>query len=912
MVLGLKKKDPSPKKAVNPLATGVMIGSITALAGTPAGEVRTLVLSLCETMPPDAFKQFVIRIAKGLGPGVHRTLVARGVGGPPGGWGNSALKSVLPSKAAKALVLGWLDRYEPEALEVWVADLVSSMPEETIASILPVALAWAALQSEQLQTIDPHATGPAAPPVEKQPGNATGQPGPKPSLWSKVNSLWGARNTSLVANSERAKASPSLAEVRNAICELGAKETYGLLLQLQLDIVRGLDPAMVEEEGNTLVSGGEVLASFQGAATSMAAALPTTILVAQLPRWAKLRLLAAEGLVLPPQPSLMPDAVLDTLTLLNLGKLEAKQLADLPRNDQEAHGLLAAIVAATALSGNKLKPDNTGLMAHNLQAHSPAGQSHALAPSQQLLLNRTEGGAAPSFQAVPLEGQPAKVGAAWDRQAQEGSAGGLAAPLGSTVAALFERLPPSFVADQLADIVETIPPDTLSDEVKSLVVALPPNALSELAERVADALPAAALRGLVEQIVGPYRSKASQASASTPGTAAIPADTADLAGEVAVHCGEETLRRVVAELLENIPPYALKERLERFVDSLGPTKLKEKILQLLRKWSERSTRFASFAEMREAKDAADRAAHQEAMTKKLIAEMDSGIVLGTPLLPKRRGLVATARSALGRVNNGRKARLLRNVVVKIPADVLATKVFETAAQLPPESFVGLAQDVAHTSWNLLAQRVKSDRNTRAAVAVASSAGTVAGGAVASSATLAKGGTIAGLAGAGKGATLGATVAGGTIAGGGALAKGAGVVALAAGAMASSAGTGTVDDLLSTTGEKLLPLWAQSVDTWSWIEDIEASVLVTAVVGGAAVAAYLTDPRNRGLEGAFEVSESLLKRVRLAMRRDAQLSTRLLLSLARTSPACRSIIYPEARAALERNQAETDARSELGS
>ena len=50
--------------------------------------------------------------------------------------------------------------------------------------------------------------------------------------------------------------------------------------------------------------------------------------------------------------------------------------------------------------------------------------------------------------------------------------------------------------------------------------------------------------------------------------------------QVAVHCGEETLRRVVAELLENIPPYALKERLERFVDSLGPTKLKEKILQV--------------------------------------------------------------------------------------------------------------------------------------------------------------------------------------------------------------------------------------------------------------------------------------------------------------------------------------------
>lgn len=37
-------------------------------------------------------------------------------------------------------------------------------------------------------------------------------------------------------------------------------------------------------------------------------------------------------------------------------------------------------------------------------------------------------------------------------------------------------------------------------------------------------------------------------------------------------------------------------------------------------------------------------------------------------------LLGSARAAAGRITNGRKARLLRNVVVKIPPDVLAAKV----------------------------------------------------------------------------------------------------------------------------------------------------------------------------------------------------------------------------------------------
>ena len=94
MAAGLGKEGTPPRRG--PLASGVVLGSITALAATPAGEVRTLILGLCQTMPPDAFKVFIVRVASGLAPSVHRVLIARAYGSAA--YGTAAIKRLLPRR----------------------------------------------------------------------------------------------------------------------------------------------------------------------------------------------------------------------------------------------------------------------------------------------------------------------------------------------------------------------------------------------------------------------------------------------------------------------------------------------------------------------------------------------------------------------------------------------------------------------------------------------------------------------------------------------------------------------------------------------------------------------------------------------------------------------------------------------
>merc|ERR1711871_1628404 len=73
----------------------------------------------------------------------------------------------------------------------------------------------------------------------------------------------------------------------------------------------------------------------------------------------------------------------------------------------------------------------------------------------------------------------------------------LQVPLGVVIGQAFEQLPPSFVAEQIAEIVAKIPPTVLLQEASNIVDALPSSTLTELADRLADALPASALRQLV-------------------------------------------------------------------------------------------------------------------------------------------------------------------------------------------------------------------------------------------------------------------------------------------------------------------------------------------------------------------------------------------------------------------------------
>ena len=54
-----------------------VVGSVAALAATPAAEVRVMILDLSENMQPEAFKAFVVRIASALPPGVHKGLASR-------------------------------------------------------------------------------------------------------------------------------------------------------------------------------------------------------------------------------------------------------------------------------------------------------------------------------------------------------------------------------------------------------------------------------------------------------------------------------------------------------------------------------------------------------------------------------------------------------------------------------------------------------------------------------------------------------------------------------------------------------------------------------------------------------------------------------------------------------------------
>lgn len=92
----------------------------------------------------------------------------------------------------------------------------------------------------------------------------------------------------------------------------------------------------------------------------------------------------------------------------------------------------------------------------------------------------------------------------------------------------------------------------------------------ELAGRVSESLPSSALRAIVLEIVAPFR--------ETGG--AIPADTASLAAEVAVHAEEKLLRRTVDELLASIPATAAKDKVVALLGNLGPENLKARIIKV--------------------------------------------------------------------------------------------------------------------------------------------------------------------------------------------------------------------------------------------------------------------------------------------------------------------------------------------
>ena len=367
-------------------------------------------------------------------------------------------------------------------------------------------------------------------------------------------------------------------EMRSLLLQLKADEVDDLLLANQVKLIAALGDAEEVKED-------ELMQAYAAAATLP---IPSATLVQELPCWAKQRLLADEGL---PLPYALPEAVMDTMLLL--GTPPPSSLRRLPRTAYEAHNLLAAVVAATAITtANALT--STG----DVMSTSMVGSAAELAA--------TAGAAGIGGSALLKKRSRGTNSASKELQV----------PLGVVIGQAFEQLPPSFVAEQIAEIVAKIPPKVLLQEASNIVDALPPSTLTELADRLADALPASALRQLVFEIVDPYKPPSAAASSSISSSSlpslqskptfesapesspslslslsavadllssssetsivsggedegqlsvaaagAIPADTASLASEVAIHCSEAALRRTVAELLASIPPAALKERL---------------------------------------------------------------------------------------------------------------------------------------------------------------------------------------------------------------------------------------------------------------------------------------------------------------------------------------------------------------
>ena len=365
-------------------------------------------------------------------------------------------------------------------------------------------------------------------------------------------------------------------EMRSLLLQLKADEVDDLLLANQVNLIAALGDAEEVKED-------ELMQAYAAAATLP---IPSATLVQELPCWAKQRLLADEGL---PLPYALPEAVMDAMLLL--GTPSPSSLRRLPRTAYEAHNLLAAVVAATAIT-----------------------TANALTSTGDVMSKSMMGGAA---ELAATAGAAGIGGSALLKKRSRGTNSAskeLQVPLGVVIGQAFEQLPPSFVAEQIAEIVAKIPPTVLLQEASNIVDALPPSTLTELADRLADALPASALRQLVFEIVDPYKPP-SAASSSTSSSSlssfeskptfesapesssslslslssvadvlssssetsilsgedegqlsfaaagAIPADTASLASEVAIHCSETALRRTVAELLASIPPAALKERL---------------------------------------------------------------------------------------------------------------------------------------------------------------------------------------------------------------------------------------------------------------------------------------------------------------------------------------------------------------
>ena len=198
---------------------------------------------------------------------------------------------------------------------------------------------------------------------------------------------------------------------------------------------------------------------------------------------------------------------------------------------------------------------------------------------------------------------------------------------------------------------------------------------------------------------------------------------------------------------------------------------------------------------------------------------------------KKGRIFGAARMAAGRLTTRRKTDALKNVVSQIPPDLLASKVVETIAQLPPESFSSLTQDLSQALWELLVARAGARRAAAVATGATTSAGVVTGAVLGSGkTTLGTKGAAVVAAKAGLGGGVSSTVAAGAVT----AVKGAGVVKGVALATALAAGAKYV-----SSSRDMPDLF--SITPWE-----ENSIFVALICSCAAIVIFADGRGPRGI------------------------------------------------------------------
>mmetsp|Transcript_38000 Transcript_38000/g.103674 ORF Transcript_38000/g.103674 Transcript_38000/m.103674 type:complete len:1035 (+) Transcript_38000:185-3289(+) len=884
---------PPPKRPSDapPPPNLMVVGSVAALAATPAAEVRVMILDLSENMQPEAFKAFVVRIASALPPGVHKGLASRFARQTAGDFGFSAAQGVLSKRVAKTVVLAWLSRTPATELQELIGTAFTTLDDQTIGSVVPAMTGFVERSTNRSvdlvvqDMIEHNATFD----VENNPARVydavnarsvfdgetgavkqVGDGGHEAEAEENWAQFWKFKNWggklpflggdggeggsddgrdggAVAANAtQTAWPVPDLSAARASIQQLSVAEANHVLALAEPSLEEAIAMADKTESAAALYN---ALCVPPGASA----------MVVTLPVWAKLRLLAKEGL---PFPDVWPEAVVDATLLAAPPTKQA--LRTVAETEQEVREMVSAVVKAAQLDevGEGVED---GAVEADATTMSVALSGAAVEEGGDARFDGFESG----FEALGmgLEGLLSKdkagdVGDIANPKPTEGAVVSGAEPLGLVLGQVFEQLPPSVISVQLAELVESIPPAVLSEEIYSIVEVLPPSSLMELAERLVETLPPNALRALAREIVEPMNAPDRVVQ---PG--GVPKDTAALAAEVVRGCSDDFLRRTALELLGGVKPLMLQQKLLNVISGLGPEGLSKRILTTLKIFGERTARFSSFKAMREA-----------SLSPEVAEDENNGGRLVLKIPKPKPGIFAAVKKSASRLTGRRRMRVVRNVVLEVPPDLLLVKILETLSSLPPETFAALSQETAKALWALLVSRAGARQAAALATGLSGSSGLVTGALLG---TTSKGAlaTKAGMA------TFGIKSVGG-MGGTAAASLGVGAAKAAYGTTALAKAIAIATALAAVSRGAAYKTGA--ADQWDLAPLVELAILGGIVVTTSVVILLAGAPEGEGL-GIY--MPDWLKGP------SPSTAKRLLLELAKASPACRAVLVDQVRSVL---------------